>query len=87
MTVKSVKNQSVDSGYIVLTIEWRVNLIMPVVEGLAFVKAWGEAIKMETDDGVVKLTDWDKEFNIKFLSEQAFNEMKIASVIENAPES
>lgn len=87
MTVKTVKNQSVDSGYIVITIEWRVKLIMPVVEGLAFVKTWGEAIKMDISDGLVKLSDWDKEFNIEFLSEDKFKEMKMASVLDNAPES
>lgn len=87
MTVKSVKNQSVDSGYIVITIDWRVKLLMPVVEGLAFVKTWGEAIKLdETGDGV-KITSWDKDFNIQFVSEDQFKEMRMAAVIENAPES
>lgn len=87
MTIKSVKNQSVDSGYIIITIEWRVKLIMPVVEGLAFVKAWGEGIKLDESGDVPKLSDWDKQFDIVFLSQAKLNEMKMASVIENTPES
>ena len=60
---------------------------MPVVEGLAFIKTWGEAIKMETKDDVVKISSWNKEFSIKFITEEDFKALKMSSIISNQPES
>ena len=85
----NVKNQGLTTtlSYIVIKIDYDNKLIMPVEDGMEFMRCWAGATQMKTPyDKPVELTEADKDFEIKFLSEQAFKELHVSAMIGSAPE-
>lgn len=84
----NVKNQGVSSTpvYIIIRIDWDNKLIMPVEDGLNFIRSWASATTLNTRDDPPTISEKSKDFQIEFMTEQGFKEIQMASVLDNAPQ-
>lgn len=69
--------------YIVVRLGYSNQLILPVDDGLALVRALGRAWKLvEEYKKPPKITDWDDDIRIKYMPRQEFNEIRMAQILE-----
>ena len=82
----NVNNQGVGSPtYIIIKIDWDNKLIMPIEDGLNFIRSWASATTLNTRNDPPTISEESKDFQIQFLTEQGFKELKMAAILDNAP--
>ena len=71
------------SAYIIVTIDSKSKLILPKNIGILFMQIWSEATEIfqEWSSEPKRLRGVDKDFEVRFISEETFKEMKMASMI------
>ena len=71
------------SDYIIITVSSESKLIMPKQKGIKFLEFWAEAteIYQKWSSEPPRIRGVDRDFEIKFISEATFKEMKMASLI------
>lgn len=87
-----MKNNELNQGvteapkYILIKIEWDSKLLMPIEEGLAFIATWARATELKSHGFAIgdKITirPVDKDFQINFITEAKFKEMKLQAEMD-----
>ena len=68
--------------YIIVKIDYNCKLIMPIEDGLNFIKFWACATEIKekyNEPSIVR--NPDKDFSVRFITEAQFKEIKMAAVI------
>jgi hypothetical protein len=75
-------------SYIIVTVDTDSKLIMTYIEGMEFLRIWSTATEMyqRYSHDTAKIRAVNKQFEIKFISEEQYKEIKMAGVIGASPE-
>lgn len=73
--------------YIVISMGWRDNLILPIIEGLEYLKVGASGIRIEGDlnperDKPLKLYEGGKEQKIFFMTETQLKKIKMEMLVD-----
>lgn len=85
MVTKTKVNQidGEQPSLIILAVDYDTKLIMPIVEGLEFIRMWSTSVELkEPYNKAPQFKRVDKEFKMKFISEKQLKEMKVAAMLE-----
>ena len=85
MVAKSKVNQNAGEhpSLIILQADYETKLILPIEDGLEFIRLWSTALEMkEPYNKPMKFSNVDKEFKFKFISEKQLKQMKVAAMLE-----
>lgn len=85
MVVKKKQNQTDihQPTHIILSVDYETKLIIPIEKGLEFINTWATARELKEDyNKPKKIQPVDKDFNIKFVSEQYIKELIVEAMIE-----
>jgi hypothetical protein len=83
--VKTKENQVVGEQltHIILSTDYNTNLILPTKDGLEFIRLWTTGLEHSTSyNKPPKFGPVDKEFKLKFISEQEIKRMQITAMLE-----
>jgi hypothetical protein len=75
-------------SYIIVTIDTDSKLIMEYKEAMEFLRIWSSATEMyqRYSSDTAKIREVDRDFELKFISETKYKEIKMAAVIGAQPE-
>ena len=85
MTTKSKANPVAGEqpSLIILSVDYETKLILPIVDGLELIRIWSTATEMkEAYKKPILFTNVDKEFKLRFISENQYKQMKIAAMLD-----
>ena len=85
MVTKSKTNQVAGEqpSLIILSVDYETKLILPIVDGLELIRIWSTGTEMKEDyNKPTQFSNVDKEFKLKFISENQYKQMKVAAMLD-----
>ena len=85
MVTKSKTNQVAGEqpSLIILSVDYETKLILPIIDGLELIRIWSTATEMkESYNKPQTFNNVDKEFKLKFISENQYKQMKVAAMLD-----
>lgn len=82
--VKKVQASKAKENYLLFTVSWDINLILPYKEGMLFMEALGKAEKLEEPyDKPPGIRPLDRDrIGMKVLSAKEYEQIKIAQLLQ-----
>lgn len=71
-----------DPDYIIVDLAYDRKLVLPFQKGMEFIKIWSSALELVGYHDDLKLEQCGKEFQIKFITEQDLEEIKVRQLID-----